>query len=267
MTGGPWRLAFFLLAVLCLPAAAARTAEPMLGARTQYRTPYYVLQGDAPGPTVLIQAGIHGDEQAGTYALDAMLKGMAIRNGTLIVIPRLNAPAFARERRYLHYDLNRAFGDPRRRRPYEFALAHELIAFARAHRIEYMVTLHESRYRYDPAVARSLGQTLCYGVQPEPPLLADWLARLNATVAAPGDKFHIKYFPISTSSTEVMTDALHLKGGFCVETWRGLQFPQRIAYQRAAVETFLQSVGIDARYGQDTPRATLPPAGAAMAPR
>jgi hypothetical protein len=251
--------------MFALPALAAQPAPGMLGARKFWHTPYYILRGDTPGPTVLIQAGIHGDEQAGTYALDAMLKGLTIRNGTLIVIPRLNAPAFARERRYLNYDLNRAFASPGRRRPYEFSLASTLIAFARDQRIDYMVTLHEAHWLYDPAVAKSLGQTLCYGVQPEPPLLADWLTRLNTTIAAPADRFNVKYFPISTSSTEVMTAALSLKGGYCVETWRELAFPRRVAYQRAAVETFLASVGIDFRYGADSIRPSRP--GAVMAPQ
>ena len=242
-------LLLIVLAVAALPAFAAASERQVLGARRSYRTPYYVLRGDAPGPVVLIQGGIHGDELAGTFALDAMIKKIAIRNGTVIFIPRLNAPAVARERRYVYYDLNRAFGSPRRSSPYEFALARDLETFARAQKIDYMVTLHEAHWLYDTAMARSLGQTICYGVNPPPPLLDAWLPRLNSTVALAQDKFNAKYFPIATSSTEVLVADLHLKGGFCVETWRELPLDRRIAYQRAAVESFLTTVGIDFRYG------------------
>lgn len=241
-------LVAFLMLLAGVPALADPPAPQVFGAHHVYRTKYFVLHGEAPGPTVLIQGGIHGDEPAGTYALEAMLKTITIRNGTLIVIPRLNAPALEEERRYIHHDLNRSFGDPDRRRPYEYALANDLVAFARTLKLDYMVTLHEAHWLFDPAVARSLGQTLCYGVQPEPALLDDWLKRLNAGVTAPQQRFNAKYFPIPTSSTEVMVAELKLKGGFCVETWRNLPLDRRIAYQRAAVETFLQTVGIDYRY-------------------
>ena len=36
-----------------------------------------------------------------------------------------------------------------------------------------VVTLHESKKRYDPAVVPSFGQTIVYGVDPRPDLLAE----------------------------------------------------------------------------------------------
>jgi hypothetical protein len=81
---------------------------------------------------------------------------------------------------------------------------------------------------------------------------------LNATVAAPAEKFVAKYFPIPASSTEILVAELHLKGGFCVETWSGLPLDRRIAYQRAAVESFLNAVSIDFRYSPALPKTNPP---------
>lgn len=236
--------AVLIVAELLVPLRASEPERHILGLGTAYNTPYYIFRGAEPGPRVLVQAGIHGDELAGTFALDAMLNKLTVVSGTLIVIPRLNRPAVRREVRYINVDLNRAFGDPARRYPYEFSLAREILALADHEKIEYAVTLHEAHMVVDPAIPRSLGQSLCYGVPEPAPLLSDWLNALNAMIARTGHSFTTKYFPISTSSTEVMVDKLHLKGGYCVETWRHLPLPSRIAMQKAAVETFLTQVHV-----------------------
>ena len=235
---------FFLTVAVVLPARAGAPERAILGAHTAYHTPYYIFRGTTPGPRVLVESGIHGDELAGTYALDEVVRRLSVVSGTVVVIPRMNRPAVNREVRYINVDLNRAFGDSARQQPYEFALAKEILALADREKIEYAITLHESHMAVDPAIPRALGQSLCYGVSEPAPLLGEWLGALNAMIAPTGHRFTTKYFPIPTSSTEVMVDRLHLKGGYCVETWRHLPMPSRVAMQKAAVETFLTEVRI-----------------------
>ncbi len=242
-----WRTVLLAMLAVSAHAVAAPTARGSIGAGTFYSTPYFVFRGGAPGPVVLVQGGIHGNEMSGTYALDQIVPRITIRNGALIVVPRLNAPAVAKGVRYIYFDLNRAFADPSRNAPYEFALAKEVVALASQARIDYVLTLHDARHQRDGGAPESLGQSICYGTLPEPPLLRPWLARLNATIPKYNDKFAGTYYPIPSSSTEVMVSRLHLKGGFCVETWSGLPLQQRITMQRNAVETFLTSVGLDHR--------------------
>ncbi|MEA3366717.1 MAG: hypothetical protein U9R68_01235, partial [Planctomycetota bacterium] len=64
-----------LLAVLlaAMPVWAAAPASPTtasgtLAEGTRWATPYYSRQADAPGPTVLVVGGIHGNEPAGALA-------------------------------------------------------------------------------------------------------------------------------------------------------------------------------------------------------
>ena len=57
--------------------------------------PVHVFQAQGPGPTALVQAGIHGNEIAGVHALEEMLEeGLSLKRGKLIVIPVMNPPAY-----------------------------------------------------------------------------------------------------------------------------------------------------------------------------
>jgi hypothetical protein len=233
----PWRS-------LALPPVAKPPQPQLIGAGTPYETPYFVFRGARNGPVVLVEAGIHGDELAGTYALDEIVREIKVDAGAVVVIPRMNMPAVERHVRFINYDLNRAFADPSRRAPYEFPLAQEIMAVAGREKVDYVITLHEAHQAYDPAVVQGLGQSICYGVLPTPPYLKDWIGALNARIADPRQHFLARYFPIPTSSTEVMVANLRLKGGFCVETWREFAMPYRVQLQRAAVETFLLTVHV-----------------------
>lgn len=79
--------------------------------------PIAVLTG-APGPTVLLSAGVHGDEYEGQIVLRRLLRDLdpASLRGRLILLPALNLPAVRAARRCSPVDgvnMNRAFpGDP-----------------------------------------------------------------------------------------------------------------------------------------------------------
>ncbi|MEM9015936.1 MAG: succinylglutamate desuccinylase/aspartoacylase family protein [Verrucomicrobiota bacterium] len=76
-----------------------------------------VRRSRRPGPSLLLTAGIHGDELIGIEILRRVLKSSRLRSlrGTLIVVPVVNMPAFLARTRYLpdRRDLNRLFpGSP-----------------------------------------------------------------------------------------------------------------------------------------------------------
>jgi succinylglutamate desuccinylase len=214
-----------------------------LGEAQPYETPYYVFTGSQPGPVVLLQAGIHGDEIAGVLALDAFERALTVHNGTVVLIPRMNSPAVRRGARQINIDLNRAFGPSRPRGVYEAALADALTQLVGDRRVQYMATLHESRSLYDPVTKTGLGQTICYGVTPPPGVLAPWLALINRGLPD-SKKFTSIHYPIPTSSTEVLVSRFSLSGGFCVETWSGFDLKERIRMQLLVAESFLHAAGI-----------------------
>lgn len=206
----------------------------------------YVFDADEPGPTALVQAGIHGDEVAGVHALQELLEeGIRPERGRLIVVPVMNPPAYRIRQRFLPdgLDLNRSFpGDPSGPR-YELRLAHRFMQLVLDERPALVATLHESKKRYDPQVVPSFGQTLVYGVDPVPPELVDVVAGMNAAVRDDGERWDTLYYPVATSSTEVIVAATGCLG-VCVETWMGFEEPRRIEMQKEVVRRLLDRIGI-----------------------
>ena len=207
----------------------------------------HVFESAEKGPTALVQAGIHGDEVAGVHALQEMLEGEAFRprRGRVLVCPVMNPPAYrARERAAPGgLDLNRCVpGDadaPERER----RLARTFMDLVEHERPALVVTLHESKKRYDPAVVPSFGQTIVYGVRPMPGVVGRTVERLNGELAHEDERWAEQHYPVATSSTEVIVDAIGCVG-LCIETWMGFPEPRRVAMQKRVVEFLLDDFGI-----------------------
>ncbi|MEQ1565039.1 MAG: succinylglutamate desuccinylase/aspartoacylase family protein [Myxococcota bacterium] len=205
-----------------------------------------VTEGASPGPTALIQAGIHGDEVAGVHALQELLEeGLRPARGKLIVIPVMNPPAYRIRERYVRggLDLNRSFPGDAGAARYEPRLAHTFMQLVLDERPALVATLHESKKRYDPAVVPSFGQTLVYGVDPVPAELVDVVAALNAACPDPAERWDTLYYPVATSSTEVIVEATGCLG-VCVETWMGFDERRRIDLQKEVVLRLLDRIGV-----------------------
>ena len=209
--------------------------------------PLHVLEAERPGPTALVQAGIHGDEIAGVHALQELLEDDGLRptHGRLIVVPVMNPPAYrARERKAPGgLDLNRCFPGDAAAPDREHRLARRFMDLVLDERPALVTTLHESTKRYDPAVVPSFGQTIVYGVDPRPPIVDRVIARLNARFTGEDERFDGQFYPVATSSTEVIVDAIGCVG-LCIETWMGFAEARRIEMQRATVEYLLDDLGV-----------------------
>jgi len=198
---------------------------------------------------VIIEAGIHGDEVAGTYALDRILPKLRVDRGTLVLLPRMNILAFQAGTRSIHKDLNMIFPGKRDGSPFERALAHTLFEWVGSQEADVVITLHESRYLHDGSTPRTFGQTIVYGVKPMPRLLDRVLRQLNAELAESRHMFWPNYFPIATSSTEQFVEN-YGGAGFCVETWRGFDLDTRTDLQEEVIFAFLDQIGIGYRIVQ-----------------
>jgi hypothetical protein len=106
------------------------------------------VRGKEPGPTLLIIAGIHGDE-AGGYLTAERYANLKLQKGNLIVVPRLNGAAVhARKRCGLGGDMNRLFNlSPDNSNPDTkiVNLAKELIQQS-----DYVLNLHQGYDFYNP---------------------------------------------------------------------------------------------------------------------
>lgn len=214
--------------------------------------PVHVLQADAPGTTVLIQAGIHGDEVAGVHAVEELLEeGLRPARGRLVLVPVMNPAAYRARQRTAPggLDLNRSFpGDPAAPEP-ERRMAHRFMDLVRREAPSLVVTLHESWKRFHPEVPQSFGQTVVYGVQPMPPVVAVVVDRMNADLAHPYEKWAPHHYPVPTSSTELIVETFGCTG-LCIETWMGFTERRRVDMHKAVVRILLQDAGVLPAAGQ-----------------
>ncbi len=225
------------------PTPASTRIDGVLAEGTDFATPWLELRGAEPGPALLVQAGIHGDEIAGTLALDALIPRLEVTRGRLVVLPRMNRPAVEAGRRFLNEDLNLVFPGEADGSPYERQLAAALFAWTGERQVDVVLTLHESRYLHDGTDGRTFGQTIVYGVKPMPELVQRVLDRMNADVVEPRQRFWPNYFPIDTSSTEQIVAKWGVLG-FAAETWRGFELETRVALQTELILAFMDEVGV-----------------------
>jgi hypothetical protein len=196
-----------------------------------------------------VQAGIHGDEIAGVHALEELIEeGFAPRRGRLLLIPCMNPAAYRAGARAAPggLDLNRAFPGEADALERERRLAHLFMQLVLEERPALMATLHESLKRHHPDFQISFGQTLTYGVEPRPPLIDRVVDRLNASLDNLYETWAPHYYPVPTSSTEVIVDAIgpeHIVG-VCVETWMGFELRRRVAMQKQVVRHLLDELGM-----------------------
>lgn len=89
-----------------IPAALLYTHAPV-------SLPVHVIHGRRPGPTLLVDAAIHGDEINGVEIIRRLLQLPVLERlrGTLLAVPIVNVFGFTDRSRYLpdRRDLNRAF--------------------------------------------------------------------------------------------------------------------------------------------------------------
>lgn len=81
---------------------------------TWFQIPVILLEGSRPGPTLLLEACTHGDEQEGTEAILHLVKELESGDfaGTIVGVPALNTEAFSQYSRSSITDganLNRSF--------------------------------------------------------------------------------------------------------------------------------------------------------------
>lgn len=97
------------------PGTRAKVELPLahLYTQTPLKVPIHVVHSRRPGPVLLVNAAIHGDELNGVEVIRRLLRHSALRrlSGTVLAVPVLNVFGFIHKTRYLpdRRDLNRCF--------------------------------------------------------------------------------------------------------------------------------------------------------------
>ncbi|MGE4194408.1 MAG: M14/M99 family metallopeptidase [Pseudodesulfovibrio sp.] len=168
-----WLLSLGLL--LCASQARAGSWEYAFFQGTQYPLRVVFLEGEQPGPTVMVQGGIQGDEAAG-YITAQLLSQAKVMRGNVIVLPRANVPSINLRKRQINVDMNRRF-DQNYNRFYEDRVA-RVIRFLLA-RSDAFIHLHEGSGFYNPTYVDNLRNPMRYGQS----IIVDTLAYGNLDLA------------------------------------------------------------------------------------
>ena len=116
---------------------------------TNQEVTVYSISGKEKGPTLLIFAGIHGDESGG-YLTAERYADVRVKKGTLIVVPRLNLPAVLKGKRQgLSGDMNRLFHLPENSNSTPDSKVVDL-AKALIKKADYVLNLHQGEGFYSP---------------------------------------------------------------------------------------------------------------------
>jgi len=116
---------------------------------TNQEVSVYFIFGEEKGPTLLIIAGIHGDESGG-YLTAERYVDINVKKGTLIIVPRLNLPAIVKgTRQGLGGDMNRLFHLPEDTHSTPDAKVVDL-AKSLIKRADYVLNLHQGEGFYSP---------------------------------------------------------------------------------------------------------------------
>jgi glutamine amidotransferase-like uncharacterized protein len=180
-------------------ASKPRRSSGSIAVGTAWETPFYKVETDKPGPTVMIVGGMHGNEPAGAYAAE-QIRHWTICRGTLVVLPCANRPGRAANIRYLpkrpmeERDLNRNFPSPNTKST-RGVLAGEIWKLTRDVQPDWVLDLHEGyefnvSHKPPPGKKKSVGTSLIFQRNSRiQPLIDRLLDTVNLTITDKDRRF------------------------------------------------------------------------------
>jgi len=258
-------LSLFLVLSVAGPAFA-QSWEYVFFKGTQYPLKVVSIRGDLPGPTVMVQGGIQGDETSGFITAQLLSKARVVR-GNLIVLPRANVPSINLRKRQINVDMNRRF-DRNYNRFYEDRVARVIRCFLA--KSDAFIHLHEGSGFYNPTYIDSLRNPKRYGQSIIVDTLVwkgakdsidlgravnDVLKRINSGILSKDYKFKLfntKTFETATSYPEMRKSltcyalAEHNIPAIAVEVSKDIiQLDWKVRQQLHATTMLLSHFGVD----------------------
>lgn len=230
--------------------------QDYFGLNDEYETPFFVFKGVKPGPVMMLDGGIHGDEIASYMACDSIVKYINLYSGTLIVIPRTNIQACEMNVRQVNFDFNHAFPGDLMAEQFEYRLAYEFMWLVDSVKPDLIINLHEARTKWTPKALtnpeKAYGQIIISCLQPFEELLVRSVENMNTKIP-PGDfQFHTHYYSYRDhSSLDNFVSKFNIKS-YTVETYRGFDIEDRVKLQLIASLQFMHELGLEFDYPEVT---------------
>ncbi|MEC8941477.1 MAG: succinylglutamate desuccinylase/aspartoacylase family protein, partial [Verrucomicrobiota bacterium] len=252
-------VALFLL----LPGpAGGEIASGILAAGTKWETPYHVIEGSQPGPTVFLAGGLHGNEPAGARAAE-QIRHWPILRGRLVVLPQANQPGLRAGTRHLpelakaEADLNRNFPRTGAGDEASSIVGKAIWTLVQKLKPDWVIDLHEG-YHFHQIQSKSVGSTILAsrpGDQRTRPVVTRMLAAVNATIADPGKHFVPLRGTANGSLTRAAAERLGSNSLILETTTREQPLSLRTRQHRLMVRALFENIGM---VPKDAPTMTRP---------
>lgn len=232
-----------------VPGQYTYIRQDYFGLNDEYETPYFIFKGKKPGPVMMLDGGIHGDEIASYMACDSIVKYLNLYSGTLIVIPRTNIKACQQNTRQVNFDFNHAFPGDITAELFEYRLAYEFMWMVDSVKPDLIINLHEARTKWSPKALtdpeKAYGQIVISCLQPFEELLVRSVDNMNKRIPEGDYQFHTHYYSYRDhSSLDNFVSKFNIKS-YTVETYRGFDIDARVKLQLIAALQFMEEIGLE----------------------
>lgn len=257
---GVRRFVCFVLFFVLLPVASGADSSNaggsrtggILGERTAWATPWYVVEGIEPGPVVFLTGGLHGNEPAGSHAAE-QIRQWPVRRGRLIVVPKVNTLGLAAQTRWFpplnedmaQRDLNRNFPTAGRELP-QSPVAEALWELVELQKPDFVIDLHEG-FDFHRSNSKSVGSSVIFSKTDKRMALArKMVAAVNAMVIDPQRQFDLlsRSGAAQGSLVRACTDRLKIDSFILETTYKDQPLSLRTRQHRRMVSTLLQDIGL-----------------------
>jgi len=247
--GRSWlRLAILAILLASVAEAATRTVETVAEG-TRFETPCYVQETGVEGPTVMIVAGIHGDEPAGVAAAE-QIRHWPMTRGKMVVIPRANVPALEAGSRTTPEveeplrNLNRNFQKAGQSEPARGVAAGAIWKVVEKYQPDWLVDLHEGA-DFHQVNSESVGSSVIAARRPEMNRAADVaLEAVNATIEDEKKRFVRLGPPADGSLARAAAEHLSARAMILETTQKSQRLSKRTRQHRIMVHRLLDELDL-----------------------
>jgi hypothetical protein len=220
------------------------------------------IDGDKPGPTVLVIGGIQGDEPGGFNAASLLATHYQLRRGALWVVPNLNFESIVQRSRGVHGDMNRKFATVLKSDP-DYARVVRIKAIITDPKVDYVLNLHDGSGFYRPQHIDSKhnpkrwGQSIIIDQETMPHFpYSDLEARarrvttnVNHRMRDPQHRIHVKNTRTGEGDVEMAKTLTYFainesKPAVGIEASKSLPTHLRAYYHLKIIEAYLHELGV-----------------------
>lgn len=224
-----------------------KITKHQLAKATRFETPYYMIKGSSNGNTVMVTAGVHGNESASIIGAKKLVShlqknSLRINCGRLIIVPIVNQKAYKCHIRGIP-DLNRTFPRNQHDKTASHPLSAAIFNLAKQFQPTWYIDLHEARglSKLNPRV---LGQTLITNPQSKAiPAVKRVIGHMNRSIVQESKHFTIRLQKLPGSARTAANNLLNARA-ITVETSCVLPKAVRANLQMRIVRHFLKEAGL-----------------------